>query len=132
LQAHRVAVPRKWSAERKPDDESIDVRKPYAEQHGARGLSLTHVRRPDRWWGTAGVSTSTSLKKTCLVDPLLGELQLLAVEKTPSSWRISRRTTSSRGARSDDVDPPYIDAPSGIDQKGELTLRFSCRYRVSR
>src|SRR5712691_1443667 len=85
LHAHGVAGPEKITLlNRGLNDEFIDTGKPHAEQHRAGGFLLDPHGNVDLIGG-AGHRRSLDLdfaEITRLVDPLLGELQLLAVEKT--------------------------------------------------
>src|SRR5712692_1892510 len=85
LHAHGVAGPEKITLlNRGLNDEFIDIGKTHAEQHRAGGFLLDPHGDVDLI-GRAGHRWSLDLdfaEITGLVDPLLGELQFLAVEKT--------------------------------------------------
>src|SRR5207247_1745 len=107
--------------------EYIDVRKTATQQHRAGGFLLDPHGHVDLI-GRAGHRRILDLdlaEIAGLVDPLFGELQLLAVEKTALELAHLATHHLVAGARvSDNVDPPDIDAPSGIDQEGEADVAF--------
>ena len=112
---------------RRLHDEFIDARKTHAQHDRARGLLLDPHGHVDLI-GRPGYRRRLDLdfaEEARLVDPLLGQLQLLAVEKASLELANLAAHHLVAGARvADDVDPPHIDAPPRVDQKreGDLAL----------
>src|SRR5258706_560600 len=126
LHAHGVTGAEKIALlNRGLNDELVDIGKTHTEQHRAGGLLLDPHGDVDLV-GRAGHRRSLDLdfaEIARLVDSLLGELQLLAVEKAALELAHLASHHLVAGARiADDVDPPDIDAPPGIDQKREADL----------
>src|SRR6266849_1890753 len=126
LHAHGVAGAEKIALlNRGLNDELVDIGKSHTEQHRAGGFLLDPHGDVDLI-GRATHRRSLDLdfaEIARLVDSLLGELQLLAVEKAALELAHLATHHLVAGARvADDVDPPDIDAPSGVDQKREADL----------